>query len=68
MLLAITLVETDCHAHSTIAYGAAALFVSMSANYAGPCSQEIDRVQAEIDAKLNSKRATARHVRPTPMI
>ena len=34
-----------------------ALAVSMSPSYAGPCSHEIDRVQAKIDAKLESKAA-----------
>ncbi len=33
---------------------AAALAVSMSAGYAGPCSQEIDRVQAQVDAKVEA--------------
>ena len=55
---------------------AAALAASMSASYAGPCSQEIDRVQTEIDAKLGAKAAagpSARestaatmHRQPTP--
>jgi hypothetical protein len=55
---------------------AAALFVSMSASYAGPCSSEIDRVQAEIDTTLNSNAATGpsaressaatTHRQPTP--
>ena len=55
---------------------AAALAASMSASYAGPCSHEIDRVQAEIDAKLEAKTAagpSARestaatmHRQPTP--
>jgi len=36
---------------------AAALAASMSASYAGPCSHEIDRVQAEIDARLGAKAA-----------
>ena len=55
---------------------AAALAASMSAGYAGPCSHEIDRVQAEIDAKLEAKAAagpSARestaatmHRQPTP--
>ena len=55
---------------------AAALAASMSASYAGPCSHEIDRVQAEIDAKLEAKAAagpSARestaatmHRQPTP--
>ena len=33
---------------------AAALVVSMSTSYAGPCSQEIARFRAEIDAKQHS--------------
>jgi len=36
---------------------AAALVASMSASYAGPCSHEIDRVQAQIDARLEAKAA-----------
>jgi hypothetical protein len=49
---------------------------SMSESYAGPCAQEIDRVQAKIDARLEAKAAaglsapespaaTAHH-QPTP--
>jgi hypothetical protein len=55
---------------------AAALVASMSASNAGPCSQEIDRVQAEIDTALNSNAATGpsapestaatSHRQPTP--
>jgi GTP cyclohydrolase FolE2 len=55
---------------------AAALVVSISVSYAGPCSQEIDRLQAEIDAKLNSNAAAGSfapestaattHRQPTP--
>ena len=55
---------------------AAALAASMSAGYAGPCSHEIDRVVAEINAKLEAKAAagpSARestaattHRQPTP--
>jgi hypothetical protein len=55
---------------------AAAVAAAMSASYAGPCSHEIDRVQAEIDAKLEARAAagpTARestaatlHRQPTP--
>ena len=55
---------------------ATALAASMSASYAGPCSQEIDRVQTEIDAKLGARAAagpSARestaakmHRQPTP--
>ena len=36
---------------------AAALVVSMSISYAGPCSQEIARFRAEIDAKQHSNAA-----------
>jgi hypothetical protein len=52
------------------------LAASSSASYAGPCSHEIDRVQREIDAKLEAKAAagpSARestaattHRQPTP--
>ena len=35
----------------------AALAASMSASYAGPCSHDIDRVQVEVDAKLNATAA-----------
>jgi len=55
---------------------AAAVAAAMSASYAGPCSRAIDRVQAEIDAKLEARAAagpTARestaatlHRQPTP--
>jgi hypothetical protein len=34
---------------------AAALAASMPTSYAGPCSHEIDRTQAEVDAKLEAK-------------
>src|SRR5262245_38355769 len=43
--------------------GAAALAASTSASYAGPCSHEIDRVQAEIDAKLNATAGTGAFAR-----
>ena len=55
---------------------AAVLAASMSASYAGPCSHEIGRMLAEIDAKLEAKAAagpSARestaatmHRQPTP--
>jgi hypothetical protein len=55
---------------------AAALAASMSASYAGPCAHEIDRVQAEIDAKLaanaaagpaaRESTAATEHRQPTP--
>src|SRR3974377_871815 len=34
--------------------GAAPWLASMSMSYAGPCSGEIDRVQARVDAKLDA--------------
>jgi hypothetical protein len=37
---------------------AAALVLSMSASYAGPCSQEIDRLQAELELNVTSATAT----------
>ena len=56
--------------------GAAACLASMSMSYAGPCSGEIDRVQARVDAKLDAVAATGpsgpesaaatRHQQPTP--
>jgi hypothetical protein len=52
------------------------LAASISASRAGPCSQEIDRVQASIDAKLEAQAAAGRparestaatmHRQPTP--
>jgi hypothetical protein len=55
---------------------ATALAVSISAGKAGPCSHEIDRVQALVDVKLDAIAATGpmvresgaamRHVQPTP--
>jgi hypothetical protein len=54
----------------------AALAASTSASYAGPCSQEIARLQVEIDAKLNARAkagqmasestAAKMHRQPTP--
>ena len=53
-----------------------ALAASISAGYAGPCSRDIARVQAEIDDKLNARAAAApaarestsakMHRQPTP--
>jgi biotin carboxylase len=37
---------------------AAALVASMSASYAGPCSEEITRFRTEIEAKQRAKAAT----------
>jgi hypothetical protein len=55
---------------------AVALTLSASETFAGPCSQEIDRVQAWIDAKLEAQAAAGRsasestaatmHRQPTP--
>jgi hypothetical protein len=52
------------------------LALSVSASYAGPCSQEIDRMQAKFDAKLEARAAVApsapespaatAHHQPTP--
>jgi hypothetical protein len=60
----------------TLLLCAAALTVSVSASYAGPCSQEIDRLRAEIDAKLGAlaaagpsapeSTAATMHRQPTP--
>lgn len=56
--------------------GAAACLASMSMSYAGPCSGEIDRVQARLDARLEAiagagtsapeSAAALRHHQPTP--
>jgi len=40
-----------------------ALAASISASFASPCSQEIDRVQATIDAKLEAQAAAGRSAR-----
>jgi hypothetical protein len=60
----------------TLVLCAAALVASMSGSYAGPCSQEIDRLRAEIDAKLGAlaaagpttqeSTAATKHRQPTP--
>lgn len=59
-----------------LVFGAIAFATSISASYAGPCSDEIGNMQARIDAKLEAKAAagpTAREgvsagmsVQPTP--
>jgi hypothetical protein len=41
----------------------AALALSMSGSYAGPCSQAIDRMQVQVDAKLEAKAAAGPAVR-----
>ena len=38
-------------------FGAIAFAAAMSVSYAGPCSDEIDNMQARIDAKLEAKAA-----------
>jgi predicted lipid-binding transport protein (Tim44 family) len=55
---------------------AAVLVASMSSSYAGPCSPEIERMQARIDAQLEAKAAAGpnakesvgalEHRQPTP--
>jgi hypothetical protein len=40
-----------------LVFGAIAFAASISASYAGPCSNEIDNMQARIDAKLEAKAA-----------
>jgi hypothetical protein len=42
-----------------------ALAASMPASYAGPCSQQIDAVQAAIDAKLEATAAAKPSARET---
>jgi hypothetical protein len=59
-----------------IAASAITLATSMSASYAGPCSEQIDRTQAKFDAKLRASAAGApsapespaarEHHQPTP--
>lgn len=39
----------------SMAWGAVVLAATMSAGHAGPCSPEIDRMQARIDAALEAK-------------
>ena len=45
---------------------AAALAASMPASYAGPCSHEIDRMQAEVNAKLEAKAGAGPFARESP--
>jgi hypothetical protein len=42
---------------------AAALAASMTVSYAGPCSPEIDRMQASVDARLEARAAGGPHAR-----
>jgi hypothetical protein len=45
---------------------AAVLAASMSASYAGPCLDEIDTMQAKIDAKLEAIAAAGPPATPAP--
>ncbi len=58
-----------------LVFGAIAFAASISASFAGPCSDEISNMQARIDAKLEAKAAAgptgrqvgaSTHVQPTP--
>ena len=47
----------------SLAVCVAALAASISGSFASPCSQDIDRVQATIDAKLEAQAAAGRSAR-----
>ena len=56
-------------------FGAIAFIASVSASYAGPCTDDIDKMQARIDAKAHAMAAAgptgrqtgaSTHVQPTP--
>ena len=58
-----------------LVFGAIAFIASVSAGYAGPCTDDLGKMQAHIDAKLHAMAAagpTGRqvgattHVQPTP--
>ena len=58
-----------------LVFGAIAFIASVSASYAGPCTDDIYKMQARIDAKLQAKAAAgptgrqvgaSTHVQPTP--
>ena len=58
-----------------LVFGAIAFIASISASYAGPCTDEISKMQARIDAKLQAMAAAgptgrqvgaSTHVQPTP--
>ena len=58
-----------------LVFGAIAFIASISASYAGPCTDDIDKMQSRIDAKLQAKAAAgptgrqvgaSTHVQPTP--
>jgi hypothetical protein len=40
-----------------LVFGAIAFIASVPASYAGPCTDDIDKMQARIDAKLQAKEA-----------
>jgi hypothetical protein len=45
---------------------ATALVATMPASYAGPCSHEIDRMQTEVDAKLEATAGAGQVARESP--
>ena len=58
-----------------LAFGAIAFIASLSASYAGPCTDDISKMQALIDAKVHAMAAAgptgrqggaSTHVQPTP--
>jgi hypothetical protein len=58
-----------------LVFGAIAFIASVPASYAGPSTDDIDKMQARIDAKLQAKEAAgptgrqvgaSTHVQPTP--
>jgi hypothetical protein len=58
-----------------LVFGAIAFIASVTASYAGPCTDDIDKMQARIDAKLEAKAVAgptgrqvgaSTHVQPTP--
>ena len=58
-----------------LVFSAIAFIASVSASYAGPCTNDIDKMQARIDAKLQAMAAAgptgrqvgaSTHVQPTP--
>jgi hypothetical protein len=51
--------------HPLLLLSAAALSLSTSASHAGPCSQEIDRVQVAVDAKIEAIARLGRTARET---
>ena len=62
-------------AQRLLVFGAIAFAASISASYAGPCSDEISNMQARIDAKVHAMAAAgptgrqvgaSTHVQPTP--